>query len=427
MTTPEFSAEFDLLYNNISSASAPGLTEYEKSVFLTKAQDDIIKSYFNPIYNKSQEGFDDSQKRQYDFSALVRVSELYNVNKYKERITALEKIDKRSQVFLFPEDYFLSINEVISDSRNMYSVLPISYDEYQRLLLKPYALPVKKGAWRLFTDKKNCNYYHEYIKYPNKEGDTSDPEYSSCDYKILSTWADQKRTMKITIKVVGNAPASKETVVEDGYVQFEYIPEHYAIGTGVKILADTGYSADGFVYEIALTVETNTEDYKFDDAEIFSILRHGFNLVMQEDIKGKTDIKDYDIYKAVTHLDGMIQATAPSKFHNFFTEEGKTFTTECIALPIAEIIGKFTGPITYQLRYIKRPNPIILTNIDEEGLSIRGFDKCTECELSSEIHSEILQRAVELAKASYAGDLTTVLAVGNASATEKGIVSASKN
>ena len=37
MTTQEFSLEFDILYNNITSNQAPGLTEYEKSVFLTKA------------------------------------------------------------------------------------------------------------------------------------------------------------------------------------------------------------------------------------------------------------------------------------------------------------------------------------------------------------------------------------------------------
>lgn len=37
MTLQEFSDQFDLLYNNISSDQALGLTEYEKSVFLTKA------------------------------------------------------------------------------------------------------------------------------------------------------------------------------------------------------------------------------------------------------------------------------------------------------------------------------------------------------------------------------------------------------
>ena len=44
MTTEEFSNEFDVLYNNISSNQSPGLNEYEKSVFLTKAQNEILKN-----------------------------------------------------------------------------------------------------------------------------------------------------------------------------------------------------------------------------------------------------------------------------------------------------------------------------------------------------------------------------------------------
>lgn len=42
MTLQEFSIEFDILYNNISSNQAPGLTEYEKSVFLTQAQEALV-------------------------------------------------------------------------------------------------------------------------------------------------------------------------------------------------------------------------------------------------------------------------------------------------------------------------------------------------------------------------------------------------
>jgi len=37
MTVTEMSNEFDILYNNIMSNQAPGIDEYEKSVFLTKA------------------------------------------------------------------------------------------------------------------------------------------------------------------------------------------------------------------------------------------------------------------------------------------------------------------------------------------------------------------------------------------------------
>lgn len=47
MTTAEFSEEFNLLYNNISSNAAPGLDEYEKSVFLTQAQEAVVISIYN--------------------------------------------------------------------------------------------------------------------------------------------------------------------------------------------------------------------------------------------------------------------------------------------------------------------------------------------------------------------------------------------
>ena len=71
MNVNEFSLQFDVLYNNIMDNDAPGLDEYEKSVFLTKAQEEILKNYFNPKGNKYQEGFDDSEKRQIDFSNLI--------------------------------------------------------------------------------------------------------------------------------------------------------------------------------------------------------------------------------------------------------------------------------------------------------------------------------------------------------------------
>lgn len=47
MSNTEFSNQFDILYNNIMSNAAPGLSEYEKSVFLTQAQRDIIIGVYN--------------------------------------------------------------------------------------------------------------------------------------------------------------------------------------------------------------------------------------------------------------------------------------------------------------------------------------------------------------------------------------------
>lgn len=108
------------------------------------------------------------------------------------------------------------------------------------------------------------------------------------------------------------------------------------------------------------------------------------------------------------------------------------------------------------MRYVKRPTPIILVNLDIEyqGLSIDGFvgnevgyavkyasgSQVQEvpitsstnpndiigipCKLPEGIHHEIVQRAVELATAVYNPQaLGNIVGVGNASATNLGVVS----
>ena len=74
MTLDEFSEGFDVRYNNITSNQAPGLNEHEKSLFLTTAQDEKIKNHFtaNSKGNDLGQGFDDSAKRQADFSMLMK-------------------------------------------------------------------------------------------------------------------------------------------------------------------------------------------------------------------------------------------------------------------------------------------------------------------------------------------------------------------
>lgn len=52
----------------------------------------------------------------------------------------------------------------------------------------------------------------------------------------------------------------------------------------------------------------------------------------------------------------------------------------------------------YSIRYLSKPNPIILTNLSD--LSINGISEITECELNPVIHRIILERAVRKAIAS---------------------------
>ena len=85
----------------------------------------------------------------------------------------------------------------------------------------------------------------------------------------------------------------------------------------------------------------------------------------------------------------------------------------CIRVPFADIIltntdqARYTGSnygIIYKIRYVMRPVPIILVNLTDnfgEDLKIHGISTASDCQLDPEIHEEIVQRAVELAKVAW--------------------------
>lgn len=85
MTVKEMSDSLDSLLNSYASQAAFGeeaskqdivLDEYEKSLYLTQAQDIVLKGYFQRTTNGEGTGFDDSEKRQIDFSSLITVRTL---------------------------------------------------------------------------------------------------------------------------------------------------------------------------------------------------------------------------------------------------------------------------------------------------------------------------------------------------------------
>ena len=68
-----------------------------------------------------------------------------------------------------------------------------------------------------------------------------------------------------------------------------------------------------------------------------------------------------------------------------------------------ELIGKFINEnnITYKMRYVKRPTPIVLVDLRDENLSIDSVNVETPCMLPEGVHHIIVQRAVELCTAIY--------------------------
>lgn len=154
MNNKEMSDLFDTLYNNITSNQAPGLDEFEKSVFLTKAQSELVKNYFVPQGNVHQTGFDGSQKRQMDFSLLMKT---FTGNPNGNAV-----VDPRALVYQIPADVLYIINESMNllNSKSVVTAIrqvkALSFDEYERLMSKPFKEPVKYQAWRLMT--KSADY-----------------------------------------------------------------------------------------------------------------------------------------------------------------------------------------------------------------------------------------------------------------------------
>lgn len=175
MTAQEFDYQFDVLYNNITSNQAPGLDSYEKSVFLTKAQDEIIKNYFLRQSNPKQAGFDNNQKRQADFSNIIIVAQATNP------IAAKYAFQSNAKNFTLPttNKILLILNEKVglSNDRNLV-VKSVALDEYDRLVTKPFKYPTKNQAWRLITSPGTVdivvgpndtisNYTIRYVKKPH--------------------------------------------------------------------------------------------------------------------------------------------------------------------------------------------------------------------------------------------------------------------
>lgn len=159
MTTQEFSDAFDTLLNSYNNQAMFGegssraditLDEYEKSVFLTQAQDLIIKQYFERTSQNL--GFDESERRQIDFSTLIAVSVLNKSNDqsqtYDHRGILYNAPSNLGILFILNEKFSVTS----SGKTKTYVVKPISYKEYDREMSKPYAQPLKKQVWRLFQD-----------------------------------------------------------------------------------------------------------------------------------------------------------------------------------------------------------------------------------------------------------------------------------
>ena len=378
MTLEEFSTEFDVLYNSITSNAAPGFNDYEKSVLLTLAQEELIKSYFVANNNTTGVGLDGSQKRHYDFSTLIKVKTLNNIiDSILTTGVDVPVFNKdANNIFLVPNDVFLVLNEYLTVKNNSYTVFPISYDSYNLLMSKPFPYPNKRQAWRLDSSI-------------NGEIAATKVIHVSDDKDISSK--------NITFESIYHKPLNIEISIKNGNILSDFV------------VVSESKEAVNITLNLSNTVNNNMvdiSDYMFKLMDANTLKRKGLDKYIKplNPDYSITSVGKIGTYKAeipaVTDLQGNYKNVGI--FNIIYYPKETPFDT------------------SYKLRYVKVPRPIILSDLTDLELSIRDRREQSTCELPDEMHPEILKRAVELAKAYYIGDLQSQLAIGKNSSTELG-------
>lgn len=151
MNTQEFSYEFDILYNNIASNAAPGLSEYEKSVLLTQAQEELVLAVYNGTFNSST--FEDTEEVKSYINNLVRKVTL-------DTPALGNGISSNSVFYTLPKDiWFITYESVILEDESLGCangitalVKPITQDQYYTISQNPFRGATKKRVLRLLEN-----------------------------------------------------------------------------------------------------------------------------------------------------------------------------------------------------------------------------------------------------------------------------------
>lgn len=142
MTTAEFSNQFDVLYNNALSNMAPGLSEYDKSVFLTIAQEEVVLAYYGGAGQNMS--FESTEEAREALSILVTD---YRISEEATSVDVDTKLHTEySKVFDLPDNIlFMVYEEAILEDENLPSsatskaiVVPTTLDTYYRTIRNPF-------------------------------------------------------------------------------------------------------------------------------------------------------------------------------------------------------------------------------------------------------------------------------------------------
>lgn len=181
MTTKEFSDQFDALYNQqyyvlFSMQNPVALDEYEKSLYLTKAQENVVETLYRAGYG-IPEGFEKTEYARRILSPLVLnveglefIPENFDsgLEIYTLAVKAQHtKTSENSQLFIIPdqrfqsgEETFLGIYGIIYEqatfggddpcaSGRVADIVPVAHDDLHRVMRNPFRGPSIRRVLRV--------------------------------------------------------------------------------------------------------------------------------------------------------------------------------------------------------------------------------------------------------------------------------------
>lgn len=159
MTTEEFSNEFDILldsnhfirdFSKDSNKIDIALDEYEKSMFLTKAQEELVLEVYTGknIYSDSFERTEEARRYLNKLVKTIIIS---------AKLSGLIGLSDTSTFFQLPEDVWFITYEsaVLKDERlgcldgEEALVIPVTQDDYYKIVDNPFRGPSKSRTLRL--------------------------------------------------------------------------------------------------------------------------------------------------------------------------------------------------------------------------------------------------------------------------------------
>lgn len=345
MTTQEFSNTFDTLLNSYASEAQFGeqaskgeivLDEYEKSVLLTQAQDIIVKQYFQRT--NVNEGFDDSSRRQIDFSSLISVDQGVPVNQ---------------------DGQWSTVTKSLLGTTNTFQGTGTGKSQMRIII---YTNVAQNDNWTV-TYSETASSVAVEIRY--KAGVTPNTYKSNIKSKIDTS----NTTLGTKFNALGFASYNSA------------VSANYVLDLTSKCTQDESFDTRGIMYEMP--------------TDLLFVLNEQFRLGNKAYVVVPINYKEYDRQMSKPFAQ-------PLKKQAWRLFQGDPSSVDAVSEIILTdaTLSEEDGALTdaqYFIRYIRRPNPIIVADLTNAGLDIDGKQEVSECELNPILHMDILNKAVELA------------------------------